>query len=353
MRIERALFALAALCAMTAPLAAANPPGELEVRGGRLHLFTVPEFNLMAKNDGASGACGLKRVRRYAMDLDGDDHIVVPVMLDKPRLLIVDTGGVRSTLYESVAKEMKLAPPVEDSFREVGVGGYVADKAVTVPNLSFGVVTFHDATFQFMPDDRPLPLPDNDIAGTLGPTHLMSFDVEFDFHNGIMNLYAQDHCTGQVVYWAKDYVTVPFEIEGLTHITFPMMLDGKKISVMLDSGAPDTVLNMSEAKRLFGLDARSPGMEPIGYLNANHTESERTYRYKFKSLSMDGIEIRNPTVLVMPDKMADSTDDREHLAPMILGLRELLALHLYIAYGEHVLYATAAGTYDAPKATPP
>ncbi|HEY2067996.1 MAG TPA: aspartyl protease family protein [Rhizomicrobium sp.] len=313
--------------------------------GTHFHFLMVPEFRLEPAPvpPGATPPpCGLKRVQSYPMQLDGENHIVVPVMLDKPRLLEVDIGGIRSMLYSSAAKEMKLGPPEIDAGSSVGIAGDSSNQLVIVPDLSFGIVTFHHASFTLIEDSRPLPLADNAVAGVLGPSHLMTFDVEFDFGHSRLNLYAPDHCPGKVVYWAQNYVTVPFKLEGLVHIQFPMMLDGKSVSVTLDSGAPASVLNMTAAKELFGLDANSPGVEFAGYINDEKRDELRFYRCRFKSLSMNGIEIRNPTVFLMPDRMAAQTDDRIHLPQMILGLREMVSLHLYIAYDERVIYATAA-----------
>jgi hypothetical protein len=357
---------LAAVFALTMALAAgaradddipiALPPGQV------FHFLPMPEFPLVATTPATPDVpCGLKLVESYPMQLDGGNHIVVPVRLDKRRLMIVDTGGVRSTLYSSVAKEMNLAAPQDDFNEEVGVGGDVSNKLVHAPDLSFGIIQFHDATFNLIQDSRPLPLADNEIAGTLGPSHLMTFDVDFDFNKGAFNLFAQDHCPGKAVYWARDYVSVPFTISGLSHIQFPMQLDGKPVTVTLDSGSPTSFLNFSDAKTLFGLDAKSPGVEFVGYIGGRHDDDARVYRYRFKHLSMQGIDIRNPMILLIPDQISASTGDRVHLDQMVLGLREMVHLHLYIAYGEHMLYATAADAAlpapeaqaKAPPAAPP
>ncbi len=317
------------------------------------HALMIPEFDLEPAS-GTAGqqpqACGLKLVESYHMQLDGEDHPVVPVLLDKPRLLIVDTGGVRSTLYSSVAKEMNLAPPEDDSVGEIGVAGDVTDKVVTVPEMNFGLVRFHRATFGLVADSRPLPPADNEIAGTLGPTHLMTFDNDFDFGHSRFNLFAPDHCPGKVVYWARDFVTVPFTLDG-THIRFAMTLDGKPVTATLDTGSPATFLNMDTAKELFGLEPSSSGVDQAGHVAGQNDDASRVFQHRFHSLSLDGIEVRDPLIYLLPDKVAERTLDRRHLDQLILGLREISQLHIYVAYKERVLYVTA---WDAtmPKTAP-
>ncbi len=64
--------------------------------------------------------------------------------------------------------------------------------------------------------------------------------------------------------------------------------------------------------------------------------SASTYRYPFATLTFEGIEVRNPNILIL-DTGSDSRD-----AELIVGIGVLRQLHLYIAYGEKTLYLTGA-----------
>ena len=68
------------------------------------------------------------------------------------------------------------------------------------PSISFGVLEFENATFSVVQDSPTPPLADNEIVATLGRSHLITFDVEFDFVAHRLNVYLQPHCAGSAVY---------------------------------------------------------------------------------------------------------------------------------------------------------
>ena len=163
-------------------------------------------------------SCSLNRAESYDLEPDTQGHVFIPFVIDKPRRLIVDTGGARSILYQSVVDELHLQiddAEHSDRYGEYRIGGQVGfegdrmDTIAIAPSIKVGPITFSNATFAVEPDTRKPPLADNEIAGYLGPSHLMSFDIEFDFAAHKLNFYLQNHCADRVVYWARYYAVVP------------------------------------------------------------------------------------------------------------------------------------------------
>ncbi|MBI1329635.1 MAG: hypothetical protein GC166_07000 [Alphaproteobacteria bacterium] len=288
--------------------------------------------------------CNLERVDVYPLYDDEAGHVMVPVMMDKRRNLVVDTGGAISTLIPKTVAEMRLEPKQSSWNWQSDLTGRVNNTLVRVPNLTFGKVAMHDATFFVEaadPDAITLP---SKMEGVLGPSHLMTFDVELDFGNGTMSLYSPFHCPGKVVHWAKAWTEIPFKIKN-GHIQFYIRLDGKSLSAVLDTGAPYSILNMSAAKRWFDITTRTPGVEPIGHLNGVQKDTHITYHKRFQSLSLDGLEIKNPYLVLIPDLMQGAKGEHIKTADLILGLREISALHIYISYREEKIYLTAANAH--------
>jgi hypothetical protein len=187
-------------------------------------------------------------------------------------------------------------------------------------------------------------------SGLLAPDVLGQLDVDFDFGNSTLRLFSSDHCSGKIPYWSPTYASLRFRGDEDGHIIVPMTLDGKPVHVMLDTGAPGSVMTMDVAKEMFGLDAQSPGMTQAGLFPSASGPSQPYYSYRFSSLSIDGLTVKNPMVSVIPDEMAPEIPGHYQPYDFILGLRDIAKLHMYIAYTERTLYFTGL---NARFASPP
>jgi len=278
----------------------------------------------------AAKDCTLKRLMEAPLLSGSYFRPVVSVKLDdKPRKVLLDTGGFWSLVNPEVAAGLpRVRSPV---IGNLGLRGRVLSEIVKMPSLQLGPAKATDVEFFIGPEGYM-----TDVDATLGANWLAQFDVEIDPVKNTASLFSQDHCDGQVVYWPhQDYAEIPFKLERREHmVTLPLVLAGKEVTVMIDTGAPESVLSMSAAKRLFDLKPDSPGMQPNGSATDDHGRSYAVYRYQFPSLEMGDISFKNPWIAI-----ADLTDQS---VDMILGMHQLAALHLYFAYDEEKLYVTSA-----------
>jgi hypothetical protein len=290
------------------------------------------------------------------MEPDGVGHAYIPLVIDKPRRMVIDTGGARSVLYASVVEELKLPTMDADEVARknpykigqmVGFAGDESNTVAIAPSISFGSVKFDNPTFAVLADPRKPPLADNEIAGYLGPSHLMTFDIEFDFAARRFNLYSQNHCPLHAAYWAPWYRAVGFLPTTSGHIEIQMILDGQVVMATLDSGAPVSSIDAKAAYRLFHLDKKSPDVEAKGHIAGRSDEDGAIYAHRFKSLSVEGVDIQNPKLMLTPDLMSDWTS--AHPPEVILGFREMSMLHLFIAYSEDAIYLTTADAHCTPE----
>jgi hypothetical protein len=161
------------------------------------------------------------------------------------------------------------------------------------------------------------------------------YDLDFDFAKATMHLFAPHRCPGRAVYWTQDESLVaklPIDFHG-SDIRIPVEIEGHKIRAVLDTGANTTVMDLETFMPLFGLTPTSPGVEVVHDTRDPYPE----YVYTFKAINLQGVTVNNARVFFISQKFSHSPD-----YDMLLGTNILTHLHLYIAYKEKMLFATAA-----------
>jgi len=285
----------------------------------------------LPRDGAAADKCDLKRLIETPLVSGSYFRPVISItMNDKPQKVLLDTGGFWSIVSPEVAVGLpRLRSPLTG---RLGLRGRAMGELVKMPSVQIGPARAANVDFLIAPEGY-----DDSVEATLGANLLAQFDVEIDPVKNTASLFSPDHCDGKVIYWPhSDYAEIPFKLRrGDRWIIMSLMLSGKEVKVMIDTGAPQSVLSMKAAKRLFDLTPDSPGMQPQGTETDDHGRSFRTYRYQFSSLEMGEISFKNPWI-----EVADVDD--ESSIDMILGMHQLAALHLYFAYGEEKLYVTSA-----------
>lgn len=303
-----------------------------------------------------TAACGLKLVNTVPITLDAHgDRVFVPVTINgTPKTFLLDTGGALTQISASAAHDLHLGIG-ESSITMLDMYGRAAVGAAHLDSFGIGRLQDSKATLSVMTSS----FEGQPYVGILAADYMGSYDIELDFSAGKMNYFSKDHCEGKVVYWlATAIAAVPMLFRDF-HLTLPVMLDGKPIKAMIDTGATDTVLFSSAAKQAFDITADSPGAMPL----AENAQKD-AFRYVFKNLSLEGITINNPHIVVLPDRTGSKdpnndyvtgsrvqhVDDRDVSDPvMLIGMNILSKLHLYIAFGEQKIYITPASPPPHPQ----
>jgi Aspartyl protease len=307
----------------------------------------------------AAQDCKLTEMSSLPMSFDGDGSLLVPVSIDGTahKMAVVpgaSFGAVTQTLVDALSLK---AQPITRT-RGIYFGGDERPKTfVTIPSLKLGM---EEATYTAFVVDPTITSDDPALAGVIGADILKHFDLDFDFAAGKFNLFSPDHCEGKVVYWSPAaYVEAPMQTTATGSIGVTMTLDGHDVAATLDAGSTGTQMTLREAAAVFGIDEHSPNVETF-------TKNGRTgYRAHFKSLSISGITVLNPEIYLVEDKLGEQVrkeleDEKLNgyqgnsglITPhLVVGLNVLRHLHLYVAYKEHKIYATAADAHDG--APPP
>lgn len=318
----------------------------------RLCVFALATAILAAAPTAARAEnCTLQQLASLDM-LDGPD-VVVPATINGSQVhMLVDTGGIASSIFSDTAAHLGLHATGQISRDEalVDVQGRKIDELVVVPEVGLGAMRGRNVTFLWWPRTQDPP----QIDGILAPDLLRRYDVDIDFADRKVKLFAPEHCAGHVVYWASDYDSIPFSIDAGGQIEIPIILDGKEIRAIIDTGASVTALSKRHAMQLFDIDETSPGIEKIPGATTN---SFIRYQYRFKQLSFGAIRVSNPVIAILPDAGERALHTEAFrwagdpafgptidVRPVLLGLNILRKLHLYIAYSEQTIYVTAAET---------
>jgi len=278
----------------------------------------------------AEEACrpGLMRFAKLDMTFDEGGRVNVPMTIGgKDVNLLVDTGGVQSMLTASTATAFGLEIRHSRNWFTF-FGGEMTNAFVVVNDSRFGGMNAPRLQLYVVSDGRAPP----GIGGLLAPDVMKNFDMDFDFANSALSLFSQDHCPDRVVYWTQSgYARVPFSEHG--HITIPVILDGKEMQAIVDTGSVESVGRLESIESELDIDEKVPTLRP------DSNDSFQSFRYPFKTLTFQGVTVNNPDIALVPRRYSGLPPDSPEI---ILGMNVLRRLHLYIAYGEHALYITSA-----------
>ncbi|MDR3526211.1 MAG: aspartyl protease family protein, partial [Rhizomicrobium sp.] len=274
----------------------------------------------------AADDCKLKRYLSLPMTIDEGGLVTVPFNVGGEQLnLMIDTGGVFSMVTDRTAARLKLRPQMMHFQWMTMYGGRTLDHFVEAP-IVIGSAVVPKRPFVLIPDDS-LPVSDDGILST---DILGIFDIDFDFAASKVGLFVPHPCEGKAVYWPhSDFAEIPFKLDEGRHIKVKVMLDGKEVNAIIDTGASRSVMSLETAIELFKLDAKA--------LQANHD------RHEFKTLQLNGVTVNNPNIILIPDDKSKILGGYRE-PEMLVGISVLRQLHMLIAFKERNIYVTPAST---------
>lgn len=281
--------------------------------------------------------CTLKIYVKNDITVMPDGRIAMSLGINgQPTLLMVDTGAVFGVVTDSLAQRLGLRQePIPEGMRFQFYNRVRMRHLVTVDAVSIGGATMSGWQFLVAPAFM-FPRP---VEGLIGANVLKAFDVDIDIAHNRLNLISQDHCPGQVVYWTRDpYAVVPVKLDRGWYITIPVTLDGKTLTAVVDTGAAKSFMTLEEAHDLFGVANDRSMLKPAGTTTMSDGTRARVYRYPFTTMTFEGVMVRNPAIVLVPERGVASGAPQ-----LLLGMSVLRQLHVYIAYREKALYLTAAG----------
>lgn len=322
--------------------------------------------------DASADTCSLKLLNSVPLTVT-DNIASVPASVGaKEKQFQIDTAAPDNQMGTDAVQDFGLTAIDFMPIQQAGGAGSLSFGAATGPGLvSYGsvadmtasnVIAIYDskgtmfrslanaASFtlgamrtdhmQFVVTDLPVP----GSGGILSARFFQRYDIDLNFSARRFNMFAPDHCKGQVLYWrAPGMAKLPFRYQN-ARIIVRVSVDGREMDAVIDTGSPRSEMQFDDAGRLFDIGSTSKGVM---------REGDGLYTYNFSNLSFGGVSIDNPHLALTHALLLRGTDpgpqtgtllrnnDQTATQPsLVIGTDLLKLLHLYIAFNERMVYVT-------------
>jgi beta-lactamase regulating signal transducer with metallopeptidase domain len=306
--------------------------------------------------------------------IPGSDLRTVPVAINAAsKQFLLDIGTRPTEISQAAATDLQLPDASRLSSSSQGLakdleyasvaifdvkGAGSADNYrphVRAASFTIGGAAGHDLTLAVASDremGRSKPYDGVMTGGPFGQS-----DIELDFVQNRLNYLKLATCTDpdQVAYWPHaSAATIPMtKLNGKIQIQVSIL--GRSIPAVIDTASPRTVMRRDIAELLFGFEADTPDMMPDG--NLKDGAGLQIYQHTFPVISLSGgVTAYNVPALIQASSMVRnldrspilgsraqfSTDPRQRIPALTLGMDVLSQLHLYAAFDQLTLYVTVA-----------
>lgn len=304
-----------------------------------------------------AGTCNLKKYGTLPVEILGGQATSTIKINGTDTRFILRTGSKFSVMSKSTVSSLGLSlQPVPGGFHMSSAEGNWAVHSTRVKDFGLLGTTYHDVEFLVGGSDMGY--------GMLGANLLDVSDMEIDLAHGKLSLFSSEGCgDSPLAYWAKgrDYYVADIKPLQYTELLFnktndmrtflDVVINGKRVRALLDSGASVTALSRDAAERI-GIDLNAP--------NVKASVSPRVGAKPIKTwtVNIDSFSIGNETIQHSQMQVVDETFG-DHQTGMLLGVDFLLAHRMYIANSQLKVYFTynggrvsalAAATGDSYKA---
>jgi len=189
-------------------------------------------------------------------------------------------------------------------------------------------------------------MPNPGSGGILSAGFFEKYDIDLNFPAHRFNMFAPDHCKGQVLYWRAPAVAkLPFRYKN-GQIIVRVTVDGREMDAVIDTGYPRSELQFDDADSFFYLSPNSPAVM---------REGNGQYAYNFGGLAFgNGVVIYHPHLMLTHSAaaLAHGADFGPQTGTLFINVgtaiepaltigNDLLKqLHIYIAFNERMVYVT-------------
>ncbi len=302
---------------------------------------------LLGASSAWAGNCRLLQLGTLPVTLQGLRPTVRVGINGRRATFLLDSGAFYSTISADTAARYRLALhaiPGDEVYLTGAGGGMTRPRLTTVKTFSYLSAPLHHVQFLVTPQNFW-----GRLAGSLGQNLLRVSDVEYDLADGVVRFIRPVGCAGQpLAYWAEKtpYSVVKLRYLGVAHsqLLAHAAVNGKRITVLLDTGSPRSILSLQAARRA-GITRHSPGVKPLETSLGLGGLHFQVWSAPVAEFQIGGERIEHTHLLIGnidPRGPAGQIRSNRHV-DMLLGADFFLSQRLYVAYSQHRIYFTYNG----------
>jgi tetratricopeptide (TPR) repeat protein/predicted aspartyl protease len=283
----------------------------------------------------AHAACDLHLIADLKATMQDGSPLVQAKINGVEVTMIADSGAFYSALTRGTVAQFKLPIEMGDpSMYAVGIGGRQAIYVTKVNAFTIAGETIPNAAFTVTDNELG-----HGVGGVMGQNVLGVKDAYYDLPDGLIRIIRAEGCGDRpFLVWdaSKPYSIIPLikDYAQFKHVTAEAFVNGKKITVLFDTGASSSVLSLDAAKRA-GLDPSGAGATRGDLHRGIGRRFVESWIVPLDSFKIGDEEIRHTKLTVAPMTLLD--------VDMLLGADFFLSHRVYVANSQQRIYFTYTG----------
>jgi clan AA aspartic protease (TIGR02281 family) len=253
-----------------------------------------------------------------------------------PAVMLVDTGAFDTNLTMNAVVKRDLIMHMTGRYVE-GISGSSRLYAARVGEFAIGPVKSQRKRLDLYVIGETAFTPAYDAL--VGAPFLLQADMEFDLRAKHMKFFRPLNCNrdSALNYWKEEAVVVPFEFSRSTSPNphFTVLVNGKELDALIDTGANRSFLTLNAAKRL-GIDVKSADVTRLGYSGGIGSDRAAHWTTPVKTVQIGGETIKDAELgIIDVQGMID--------ADLLLGQDFLRAHRVLFAMSQRKVYMAYLG----------
>lgn len=248
-----------------------------------------------------------------------------------PATMLVDTGSDITMLTSKGVEQHKL-PLHATSGTLHGVGGDATVYRTQIDSMSAGPARTGSAALSVVTDFGSMP----SFDAVVGAPFLLQTDMELSLATKELRFFRPSGCDERfLAYWDPAAMVIPFEASSRQRPNprFTVLVNGRKMQAMIDTGASSTVIGLKAARRA-GLKLDAPGVTRAGYSSGFGAKRAARWNTTFDKFQIGEETVLNAEVGVV---------DWEGNVDVLLGADFLRAHRVLFAMNQRKLYISYVG----------
>jgi predicted aspartyl protease len=241
----------------------------------------------------AHANCKILQVAEWPVSYAYNRPLIQGKINGHPVKILIDTGSAVSSVWESAISGLGLQPEElpNPNVKLFGAGGEARVRLTPVNELEVGAFKARKLKLAVLGSGGSKH--DEDML--LGNDFFSHMSTEFDIAHGVIRLLEPQGCAAEdLAYWSRAYnlaELLPTREEDPA-IRVDVLMNGKHVSALLDSGAPVSSLDSASAERL-GVKPAAGTKGPVGSATGVAEKSFETWLGTVQTVTIGDETIRN------------------------------------------------------------